>query len=69
MAPVGAGEEGRSVRLRMWKEALERIVIDEQQGGKRDFTLMGYAGLTLENLRDPRDETSEELFSWAGVVF
>ena len=69
MAPVGVGEEGGGVRLRMWKEALERIVIDEQQDGKRDFTLMGYAGLTLENLRDPRDETSEELFSWASVVF
>lgn len=69
MAPVEAGQEGRGVRLRMWKEALERIVIDGQQDGKRDFTLMGYAGLTLENLRDPRDETSEELFSWASVVF
>ena len=69
MAPVGVGEEGRSVRLGMWKEALERIVIDERQAGKRDFALMGYAGLALENLRDPRDETSGELFSWSSVVF
>ena len=45
MAPVGAGEEGRSVRLRMWKEALERIVVGQQQGRRCDFALMGYAGL------------------------
>lgn len=69
MAPVGAGEEGRSVRLGMWKEALERIVVGEQQGGRCDFALMGYAVLALMNLRDPRDETSEELFSWANIVF
>jgi len=69
MAPVGVGEEGRSVRLEMWKEALERIVIGEQQVGRRDFALMSYAGLALGNLSDPRDETSEELFSWAKIVF
>ena len=50
--------------------ALERIVIDEQQqGGRRDFALMGYAGLASESLRDPRDETSEELFSWGECCF
>ena len=44
-------------------------MIDGQQAGKREFALMAYAGLALENLRDPKDETSEELFSWASVVF
>lgn len=69
MPPIEAGEQGRTIRLRAWKEALERIVVGEQQGGRRDFALMGYAGLALENLRDPGDETSEELFSWERVIF
>lgn len=68
MTPVEAGEEGRSARLGMWKEALARIVLDGQQAGRRDFALMAYAGLALKNLRDPRDETGEELFSWGRVV-
>jgi hypothetical protein len=69
MPPIEAGEEGRTARLRAWKEALERIVVDEQRAGRGDFALVGYAGLALENLGDPRDETSEELFSWGSVVF
>lgn len=69
MAPVGAGEKGQSVRLEMWKEAMKRTVIDGQHGWKGDFALMGYAGLALENLNDPRDEASDELFSWGNIVF
>jgi hypothetical protein len=69
MPAIEAGAEGRTARLRAWKEALERIVVDEQRAGRCEFALMGYAGLALENLRNPRDETSEELFSWGSIVF
>jgi hypothetical protein len=69
MPPIEAGEQGRTARLKAWKEALERIVVDEQRAGRRDFALLAYAGLALENLRDLRDETSEELFSWGSIVF
>ena len=65
MAPVGAGERGKVDRLEMWREALERIVV----GARGGFEMMGYAGLALESLRYPRDEGSEELFSWGNVVF
>ena len=64
MVPVEAGEEGRRTRLGMWKEALEGFVVGERGW----FEMMGYAGLALENLRDPRDERSEELFSRGNVV-
>ena len=69
MASVKAGEEGKVDRLGMWKEALERIVVGEQRAANGGFEMMGYAGLALDNLRDPRDETSEELFSWEKIVF
>jgi hypothetical protein len=65
MVPVEAGEERRSVRLGMWKKALEGFVV----GARGGFEMMGYAGLALENLCDPRDETNEELFSWRNLVF
>ena len=65
MASIGIGEVGRSVRLGMWKKALEGFVVGAQGG----FEMICYAGLALKNLRDPRDEGSEELFSWGRVVF
>ncbi|KAM0714485.1 hypothetical protein Q7P37_010272 [Cladosporium fusiforme] len=65
---VGAGKECKSNRLEDWKRALERLIIDEHVVG-RGFGVAYYAGLALENLRDPRDETSEELFSWDRIVF
>jgi hypothetical protein len=73
VSSIEAGGEGRSVRLGMWKEALERIVVDKQRAGRRDFASVAHAGLALENLRDARDktrdETSEELFSWGIFLF
>lgn len=44
----------------------EFIVGDK--ASRSDFAVMAYAGLALENLREPRDETSVELFSFDNLV-
>jgi hypothetical protein len=46
---------------------LQAIAVDERSNN--NFALMAYAGLALQNLRDPRDETSAELFSLDNMVF
>jgi hypothetical protein len=61
------GDDGKRERLTSWKAALQAIAVDERSNN--NFALMAYAGLTLQNLRDPRDETSAELFSLDNMVF
>lgn len=71
IAPVKAGLEGRRERLEGWRKALEGFVVDKddtQKGGSA-FAVVAYAATALENLQEPRDETSAELFSWDNVVF
>lgn len=65
--PLGPGETGRSDRLSAWKQALSEFIVGEK-AGRSDFAVMAYAGLALENLREPRDESSVELFSFDNLV-
>lgn len=46
----------------MWKAAFERIVVGGQGVARSGFEMMAYAGLALENLRDVKNEGSEQLF-------
>jgi hypothetical protein len=61
------GDDGKRERLASWKAALQAVVVGKRSNG--NFALMAYAGLALQNLRDPRDETSTELFSFDKIVF
>lgn len=67
IAPLGPGERGRSDRLEMWKKALAEFIVGDK-ASRSDFAVMAYAGLALENLREPRDETSAELFAFDNMV-
>jgi hypothetical protein len=61
------GGDGKRERLASWKAALQAVVVGERSNS--DFALRAYAGLALETLRSPRDETSAELFSFDNMVF
>ena len=65
---VAFGQKGKVERVGGWKRALTEFVVGEK-AAKRDFAFMAYAGLALENLQAPRDETSAELFSFDKMVF
>lgn len=67
--PLKAGKEGKEERLQGWKEALKYFVIScGEQRSENDFALACYAGMALENLSNPRDETSADLFLWANIA-
>jgi hypothetical protein len=61
------GDDSKLERLASWKAALQAVVVGERPNS--NFALRAYAGLALENLRSPRDETSAELFSFDNTVF
>jgi hypothetical protein len=61
------GDDSKLERLASWKAALQAVVVGERPNS--DFALRAYAGLALENLCSPRDETSAELFSFDNMVF
>lgn len=61
------GPLGKEERLVGWKAALQTIIVGKRSN--TNFALTAYASLALENLRNPRDETSAELFSFDSILF
>lgn len=67
IADLDPGEGGRSDRIERWKHALAGFILGEK-ARRSDFEVIAYVSLALENLREPRDESSAELFSFENMV-